>query len=96
MPVDLETILILVPEGALILSATALFVLGAADRRRSWWPVCAALPLLFALVMVVRDWGRPVLYSGPLIQDATGDTGRLLSVVLGLVMVLMAWRQTHR
>ena len=96
MPVDLETILILVPEGALILSATALFVLGAADRRRSWWPVCAALPLLFALVMVVRDWGRPVVYSGPLIQDATGDTGRLLSVVLGLVMVLMAWRQTHR
>ena len=35
MPVDLETILILVPEGALILSATALFVLGAADRRRA-------------------------------------------------------------
>lgn len=96
MPVDLETILLLLPEGGLLLSATALFVWGAADRRRSWWPVCAALPLIVALAMVVRDWGSPVLMSGPLIQDATGDMGRVLAVALGLVMVLMAWRQTQR
>ena len=96
MPVDQETILLLLPEGALILTATLVFVFGAADRRRRWWPVCSALVMAIAAASVVRDWGGPVVQSGPLIQDATSDLGRLLALTLGLLMVLMAWRQTDR
>lgn len=95
MPVDWKTITLLAPEVQLIAAASAVFVLGAFVRHRTWWAGCAVVTYLAAAIVLANQgwpWAADSALTGPVVSDPMSLGLRWLAILVGLAFTLVAAR----
>src|SRR4051794_2065504 len=90
-----QTLLILLPELLILLTATVMMTAGAFVRGPRWvWCASAVGALVAALVVLFSVGDRPVdLYSAVALNDAFSRAGRLFLLLTGLVLLALAHDQ---
>jgi NADH-quinone oxidoreductase subunit N len=90
-----QTLLILLPEFLILLSATVMMTAGVFVRwPRRHWCMAALGTLVAALVVFFAVGGRPVdMYSAVALNDAFSRWGRLVLLLTGLILLGLAHDQ---
>jgi NADH-quinone oxidoreductase subunit N len=90
-----QTLLILLPELLILLTATVMMTAGAFVRwPRRIWCATAVGALLAALVVLFAVGARPVdIYSAVAINDALSRGGRLVILLSGVILLALAHDQ---
>ncbi|MBW8884813.1 MAG: hypothetical protein JF612_08575 [Planctomycetia bacterium] len=95
MLVEWNTIQLLVPEAALVLAASAIFVAGAFTRSRAWWATCSIISYLVASAILFNQhssFAASSILSGPVVMDPMSLGLRWLGLLVGFVFTLVAAR----
>jgi NADH-quinone oxidoreductase subunit N len=93
--VELSTIKLLLPEVALVLAASSIFVGGAFTRNRTYWIFAAILSYVVAgaaLTSVGSPWMTTPVPTGPVTIDAMSVGLRWLALAMGLGFTLAVAR----
>ena len=99
MPISPQTARLLLPEVMVALMAVTVYVAGAFIKGRTVFNWLAALGLATAAVLLLQQEGRidvlgsgEAVTSGPVIIDALAQVIRFLTLAIGGLLLITAWR----